>query len=235
MNDTTNDIIAEHVTGLSFVDIGGLWGTLNERVTVALNAGCASATMLDYQQTDSPWWAKFHERASSLGMAGRYASVSANLDDPQLAVEHGSFDFVHCNGIIYHAPSPFHTLMQLRSLTKRYLLLGSMTVPTTVQGESGTIDMSDGAAYFIPALTGKKLQIFKEHFTAMGVSVHNVVTPERDPWLFGLGEPNYAPWWWFWTADTLARMAEAAGFRLKRLETAWESRSHVMLLEAIEP
>lgn len=235
MDDPTNEIIAENVAGLTFVDVGGLWGTVNERVTVALKAGCASATMLDHQPPASIWWAKFHERASSLGMAGRYVAATADLDDPQLVAKHGSFDFVNCSGIIYHAPSPFHTLMQLRTLTKRYLLLGSMTVPATVRGASGTIDMSDGAAYFVPALTGTKLQIFKEHFSALGVSVHNVVSQEREPWLLRLGEPNYAPWWWFWSADSLALMAEAAGFRLKRLETAWEGRSHVMLLEVIEP
>lgn len=234
MNDPTNSIIQEHVRGLSFVDVGGLWGSLNERVTVALEAGCSEATMLDYQMPDSHWWASFHERANQCGWAGRYASVTANLDDPDLLEKVGCFDFVHCNGIIYHAPSPFHTLMQLRTLTRRFLLLGSMTVPETVVGSSGSIDMSDGAAYFIPALRDRNLQIFREHFTSLDVSVHCVVSEEHHPWLFRLGEPNYAPWWWFWTAHTLSRMAEAAGFRLLRIEEAWPLRSHVMLLEAID-
>ena len=235
MSDPTDTIIQEHVRGLSFVDVGGLWGSLNERVTVALEAGCTEATMLDYQLPDSPWWASFHERAAQRGWGGRYASVTANLDDPELVQKVGSFDFVHCNGIIYHAPSPFHTLMRLRALTRRFLLLGSMTVPEMVVAPSGSIDMGDGAAYFIPALRDRNLQVFREYFSSLDVGVHNVVGPERHPWLFELGEPNYAPWWWFWTASTLSRMAEAAGFKLLRIDEAWASRSHVMLFEAIDP
>jgi hypothetical protein len=229
---TTNILIAEHVKGLSFVDVGGLWGTQNERVTVALSHQAASATMMDIVPMGHDLWQKFDERAKDAGFEGRYKSISANLDDPNLTRDHGAFDFVHCSGIIYHAPSPFHTLMSLRALTRKYLVLGSMTVPATITTAAGTVDMSDGAAYFLPALSGNKLAVFKEHFDSLGVKVHNINTAETHQWLAGPGIPNYGPWWWFWTPETLARMAVAAGFKLIAIFPGWKDRAHGIFLEA---
>ena len=229
---TTNDLIAEHVKGLSFVDIGGLWGTNNERVTVALTHQAKSATMMDIVPMGHELWRKFDQRAKEAGFAGQYKSISANLDDPDLTRNHGTFDFVHCSGIIYHAPSPFHTLMSLRALTRKYLVLGSMTVPEKISTASGQIDMSDGAAYFIPALSRDKLAIFKEHFDALDVKVHNINTAETHKWLASPGMPNYGPWWWLWTPDTLARMAETAGFKLIGIFPGWKDRAHGIFLEA---
>jgi hypothetical protein len=231
-NVTTNSLIESTVEGLTFVDIGGLWGTVNERVTIALAAGASKATMMDYQVPESDWWIKFHQRAAEMGFKGKYTSISANLDDADLVERYGAFDFVHCSGIIYHAPSPFHTLMRLRALTKKYLILGSMTVPDRIYGTIGQIDMTDGAAYFVPALSGKKLEIFREHFLRLGVDVHNIVSEERHPWMFA-GEPNYAPWWWLWSPETLAAMAEAAGFKLLKIYESWESRAHGIFLRAV--
>jgi len=228
---TTDSIIQKHVEGLTFVDIGGLWGTNNERVTTALAAGASAATMMDYQLPGSEWWQKFHARAAELGFEGKYQSITANLDDLDITLKHGTFDFVHCSGIIYHTPSPFHTLMRLRAITNKYLILGSMTVPEHVVTPSGEIDMSDGAAYFIPSLSGRKKDIFRMHFAALGVDVHNIVSKEVHPWMFGAGDVNYGPWWWLWSPETLARMAEAAGFRRIAVYEAWPHRAHGIFLK----
>jgi hypothetical protein len=225
-----NDVIKERVAGLSFVDIGGLWGTKNERVTVALAAGARSATMVDYQSQDSEDWRKFHERAEELGFAGQYKSVTANLDDPELSEKIGKLEFVHCSGIIYHAPSPFHTLLNLRAVCQKYLILGSMTVPPYIRNSSGEIDMTDGAAYFIPALEGRKFEIFRSHFLDLGVDVHKITMEYNHPWV-SHGEPDYAPWWWLWAPETLAKMGERAGFKMLHILEAWKDRSHDIVFE----
>ena len=49
-------IIREHVKGLSFVDFGGLWGILNEKVSVASLAGARSTAMADMQPLGNWLW-----------------------------------------------------------------------------------------------------------------------------------------------------------------------------------
>jgi hypothetical protein len=39
--------IAASVQGKSFAEVGGLWGTVNERVTVAARCGAAETAMID--------------------------------------------------------------------------------------------------------------------------------------------------------------------------------------------
>jgi hypothetical protein len=224
-------IIGAAVKGMSFVDIGGLWGTRNEKVTVALESGAKSATMMDIMPLDDEHWGFFHERATERGFKDRYSSISCNLDSQSLLDKQVNFDFVHCSGIIYHSPDPLRTLMQLRAITNRYLILGSMTVPEKISNAFGEINMEDGEIYFIPGLHGKNLNIFREHFSNLGVNVHNINSQEKYPWLINLGQPNYAPWWWLWTAQNLARMAETVGFRTIAIYEAWPNRAHGIFLE----
>jgi hypothetical protein len=227
-----NGLIEDRVKGKTFADVGGLWGTKNERISTAVKAGATSATMIDAMPEDSDWWTLFHKRMDSFGLTGTYDSMRGNLDDTSLPERSGVFDFVHCSGIIYHVPSPFHTLVRLRSLTREFLLLGSMTVPERIETDLGEIDMRDGNSYFIPALRGEKKRIFKSHFDATGVTVHNINSEEHHPWNFGVGLPNYGPWWWLWTAETLALIAETAGFKLLHTMETWPGKAHILLLEA---
>src|SRR5260370_15450055 len=117
-----DEIISSHVKDASFADVGGLWGLVNEKITVAVNAGCRAATMIDIAPINHRLWSEFDQRARSVGVT-EYRKLQGNVNDPVLLDKTGTFDFVHCSGVIYHVPSPLHTLACLHALTSRYLLL----------------------------------------------------------------------------------------------------------------
>lgn len=224
--------IADHAKGLSFADIGGLWGTTKEKISVALDAGVSSATMIDITSPGHELWHKFDARMGALGHRGNYKSVIANLDDPALKDRLGTFDFIHSAGIIYHAPNPVMTMMRYRDLTGRYLVLGSMVVPDTIETKSGKLDLTDNATYFVPGLSGRKRRIFSEYFDSVGIAIPNI--NGRDyPFMVSQGAPHYGPWWWLWTIDTLAAMCEVVGFRVLDKELTWGGRSAHLFLEAV--
>src|SRR6266478_2802438 len=146
-----NEIITSHVKDVSFADIGGLWGLTNEKVTVAVKAGCLTATMIDIMPLSDQSWSAFDERAQSLGITN-YGKLQGNVDDPTLANKAGTFEFVHCSGVIYHVPNPLHTLTRLHALTSRFLLLVSMTVPERIFSDAGEISFAAGRTIFLPAV-----------------------------------------------------------------------------------
>jgi SAM-dependent methyltransferase len=52
-------------------------------------------------------------------------------------IEHGVFDLVHCNGVLYHEPNPLGMLLRLRSMLAAdgQMLFGSMVHASTDQSE----------------------------------------------------------------------------------------------------
>ena len=47
MRDVRDTYIRQVVAGKSFADVGGLWGTVNEKVSVAHAYGARALTMID--------------------------------------------------------------------------------------------------------------------------------------------------------------------------------------------
>ena len=227
------EIIAALAPGRSFADLGGLWGTVNERITPAMRAGASTATMIDEQPAGNYLWQAFDEHCAKQGVSG-YASVEGNLDDPGLPDRLGRFDVLHCSGVIYHCPNPYHSLRQLRRLTGRHLLLGSMTVPPKVENAAGTLDFTEGRMLALPAVKGGALAIMQRHFEDLHIKVHNINVAEPFPWALPDGTPSYAPWWWLFTVDTLAAMAEAVGLRVTGSFESWPGYAHYIQCEVPE-
>ncbi len=228
MARTVNDAIVEVVRGRSFADMGGLWGTVNERVTVAAKAGASHVAMLDAQPEGTELWRLFAQRAAEHGVTGTRC-VQINLDDTDLTERVGRFDVVHCSGVVYHCPDPFRSLRQLARLTRDVVIIGSMTVPEVIQNEHGTLDFRGGRIVSVPAMDEAARAVAAAHFASLGLFVHNINMAEPHPWRMPDGGPNYAPWWWLWHPATLARLAEAAGLRVVEVIEAWEGRAHALV------
>ncbi len=109
--------IAQVVAGKTFVDVGDLWGMVNEKVTVAAKAGAARTAMLDITPLDRPLWQAFRERRASRGVSDCQL-LSASIDEPGLERRVGQFDVVHCSGVLYRCPNPLHTLSQLARISR---------------------------------------------------------------------------------------------------------------------
>jgi hypothetical protein len=221
--------IADIVAGRSFVDIGGLWGTENERVTVAHAAGAKSVAMVDIQHEGTEWWKAFKDRCVARGV-NNCTNIVANLDSLDFASKVPATEIVHCSGIIYHTPTPIWTIAKLRDVTVDTLLLCSMTVPEVIKTEVGTLDMAGGMVIFVPALEGQKREIVRAYFERMSIKVHNINSFESYAWRNG-EEYNYEPWWWLWTPTTLVRMVETAGFRVRETFDGWQGYSHYLVCE----
>jgi hypothetical protein len=228
-----DSVIREHAAHLSFIDFGGLWGTLNEKVTVASLAGARSTAIADMQPRDNYLWRDFRKRCADLGVSG-YAEHIVNLDDPHLREKIGAYDFVHCSGIIYHAPSPLLSIAQLRSITNRYLLIGSMVVPERVDNAAGSLDFTGGTMLFLPAIDAGRHAIMARHFDASGIRIAPINAERSEPFWLG-GAPNYSPWWWLYSASTLRAMLEVSGFMVLNQGSYWSERVSYCFCERTDP
>lgn len=215
--------VATATPGKSFAEVGGLWGTVNEQVTVAARAGATATTMIDVAPAGGgeDLWGKFRERAASLDVTDT-TCIEGSIDDPETARRAGSFDVVSCSGVIYHCPEPLHTLRQLRAITRETLILGTATMPETVSGPAGTVSVEPGAALLVPAMTQSQLAVLGEWLrevgggTALGVNY-----PLESDWALD----DYNAWWWFFTRDYVAAMLRLAGFEVENIASYWGGRA----------
>jgi ubiquinone/menaquinone biosynthesis C-methylase UbiE len=228
--DTRDEFIRMVAKGLSFCDVGGLWGTVNERVSVAAAAGASSMTMLDVSPFANPLWDKFEARMQDLGIR-EYGRVSANVDDADLAERAGSFDVLHCSGLLYHCPNPLYSLAQLRRITRQYLVLTSIVVPERIENDAGVLETHSGQAVFVPYIDGQPRAVLREHLTSLGIKGVRGVDRDAAHW----GVDDYASWWWVPAVETLRRWIESAGFKVVDDGPAWAGRSHAFLAGVAEP
>jgi hypothetical protein len=68
MSDPRDEFISRVVKGKTFADLGGLWGAVNEKVSVAHKAGATRLTMIDRITKQEEDWRLFHERCRNLGV-----------------------------------------------------------------------------------------------------------------------------------------------------------------------
>lgn len=218
-------LITTHVRGRSFVDVGALWGTVNEKVSVATLAGARSAAIIDHVPPGNGAWARCREHCKSLGASG-YAEHSHDLNDPLIAKKVGTFEFVFCSGVVYHNPSVFQTLQRLFDLSERYLLLGSMVVPEIIENKFGSINLSGGGMLFVPGLNERTRSIVAAYLASKGLSVMHITPMATKPQPFmWKGTPNYTPWWWLLPVPTLCSLVETVGFKVVETYSSWGGRA----------
>ena len=206
--------IAELAPNKTFADIGGLWGTVNETVSIAMRHGAREATMVDIQPLHTKWWKAFHERCEELGISG-YRSVVGDICNDRIADEIGCFDITHCSGIIYHLPSPFDMIRNLISMTRERFILSSMIVPDRITNRFGTLESARGQCLSVPTLSEPQREILSEHFSELGIKVGGLNVQSTPP-VAPDGGFRYGPWWWLFTAETLVSMCEMFGVIIEK-------------------
>jgi hypothetical protein len=226
--------VQEAVPGKSFAEVGGLWGTANEQVTVAARAGASATVMVDVAPNDGgegDLWELFRERASSLGVSDT-TCVQGSIDDPETAKRVGSVDVVCCNGVLYHCPDPIHTLRQLRAITRKTLILGTVSMPETVSTSAGAVSTEPGSALFMPAANESQRAVLGQWLRDLGdihVQAVGVTHPVRSGWALD----DYDPWWWLFTRDYVAGLLRVAGFEVENVASYWEGRATLYLARAV--
>ncbi len=225
MRDLRDRYIDKVVKGKAFADIGGLWGTVNEKVSMAHVCGASSLTMIDISPPESELWSLFENRRRTL----RLPEVHCMSSDVLVLAESSpcpQFDVVHCSGILYHIPDPIRFLVALRKITRGHLVLTSVVTATRVESEQGTLELPQASALFIPALQKKERAILKSYWQrfvgddAIGLTREAVSWQPRD----------FAPWWWLPTVEALKMMCMAAGFDCQEGGYTWNDNAYVQLL-----
>jgi hypothetical protein len=130
-------LIARHVRGRSFVDIGCMWTVHGALCFAAEEAGAASVTGVDVMAPTQRFEAERARRASKVRF------VHGDVHEPQTIAEIGPQEIVWCSGVLYHAPHPLLTLQCLRRLTSDTLLLATETVAET-PGRRDTLVIAPG-------------------------------------------------------------------------------------------
>jgi 2-polyprenyl-3-methyl-5-hydroxy-6-metoxy-1,4-benzoquinol methylase len=224
--------ISSITPGKTFAEVGGLWGTVHEQVTVAARAGAASTTMIDAAPKEEGMhelWRLFSERAASQGVSGTDC-IQGNIDDLDLPERVGSFDVVHCSGVLYHCPQPMHTLAQLRRITRETLVLGTATLPETVTSPAGTVSVAPGSALFVPAMTQSHRVILGDWLRAVGAAqALGVNYPMTTDWAVD----DYGAWWWFFTRDYVAALLKVTGFEVRNATGYWDGRATLYEAKAV--
>jgi glycosyltransferase involved in cell wall biosynthesis len=226
---SVNNWIEKFVKGKSFVDIGGLWGTVNERVSVAMRAGASSATMVDITPEGEELWRAFEKRMAEKALSG-YQKKIADLLAHDAPARIGSYNLVHCSGVIYHLPEPLRMLRNLREISTERLVIGSMVVPEVIKNRAGKLDLRGGQALYVPSLNGGARAVVACHFEQLDLHVHGI-TPNMDVQWSVDGRPNYGYWWWLITPHLLRSMVETAGFKVVAQSEEWKGRSIALLCE----
>ena len=203
-------MITRHVEGLSFIDIGGLWGTKGEMVTTALKGGASRAVMADIQTPGGVWWQRFEERCAELGVDG-YEELQADICAPDAPEVLGTFEFVHCAGVMYHVADLFQFVGNLVAVTEKYLLLSSVVMPDLIEGPSGSVSFGPDHAYLAPILSEENKRTIGEYLGDRGLQADGVNHPIdyiKD------GRPRFTPWWWLFSSSFMTRLLELYGMEI---------------------
>ncbi len=228
MKDKWIDKIVKDKT---FVDVGGLWGTVNEQVSVAYKSGAENTTMIDIQPLNNNLWTKFDERCESLGVTG-YACIEADVTNENEVKKLKSYDVVHCSGILYHLPDPLILLRNLSKITNEYLILGSTTIPKEIIVDNNKLITKGAMSYFVPSLDSEQKDFFSKHFDNEGIKVLGVNLGENYQWYFS-DKPNYAPWWWLFTEEYIEKLLAIVRLEVIDKYESWKNKSHTFLCKKI--
>ena len=225
MRDVRDTYISQVVAEKSFVDVGGLWGTANEKVSVAHTHGARTLTMIDVSPVDSELWTLFEQRRRTLRLP-TVECVSADILTLAEADPCPQFDVVHCSGVLYHMPEPMRFLRALRKITREALVLTSAVTATRVEGVKGILELPAAAMLCIPALQGREREIVQAYWQGIVGDGAFGLTREVAEWSF----EDFGPWWWLPTAEALRAMCEVAGFQHEAGAPSWNGNAYTLRL-----
>ncbi|MGL5059131.1 MAG: tetratricopeptide repeat protein [Microcoleus sp.] len=225
INDIRDRYIARVVKGKTFAEVGGLWGTVNEKISVASKYGATSLTAIDAAPISLHLWQDFRDRMTSLNITN-YNCISRDVTQIQFAEIGEPYDVVHCAGVLYHHPNPLQIMTALRQITREYLILTSAIAQEVIENEWGRYQIPASGVIFIPAITAAERTILKAYWEAQtqGKPIFGIIQPA----VFDLND--FGPWWWLPTASALEAMCQVAGFKVLDKGLTWNNNAMSLLL-----
>lgn len=205
--------IRERGEGLSFADVGGLQGTVGEKVTVAYRAKCRTVTMIDAMPANSEWWEKFFAHAKQRGVPKSVIGTQiADLEKESFPKVVGTYDFVNCSGVLYHVPNPLNVVRNLFLIADRFLAIATQIIPERIENDSGIVEVPAGQALFIPSLTPGQKAVLKQFYDEQNYKMAHI-THDGPPFLRN-GKFSYGPSFWLPTRDMVISWMKMFGLEL---------------------
>jgi len=225
VKDLRDVYIGKVVKEKSFAEVGGLWGTVNEKVSVAHTGGASDLAMIDVSPPESDLWRLFEERRQALRLP-EVRCVSSDLVTLAEGASCPRFDVVHCSGILYHIPDPLRFLRALHAVTREFLVLTSVVTAARIVNEQGTLEIPRAAALFVPALQERERAILQTYWRQVVGDGAIGLTRETKVWSLD----DFAPWWWLPTVEALEALCMTAGFERQEGGYTWNNNAYVLLL-----
>lgn len=184
------DLVAAHVRGRSFADIGCMWGVSGAIAFAAEAAGATAVTGLDVMAPTQQYRAEHGRRRS------RVRFVEGDLHDEQVLGQVGVHDVVWCSGVVYHAPHPLLTIQRLRAITGQLLILASETIPE--------VPGLPQASVFLPGLDERARAALARTRPGAQVGLSSPFDPAR----------GYGNWFWGLSRSALRAMLASTGLEI---------------------
>jgi len=221
-----DEYIAQVVPGKTFADVGGLWGTKNEKISVAHQHGATALTMIDILPFEAELWQEFYARMESLSITD-YKCISTDICDLKVKESIDVFDVVHCSGVLYHHPNPMLMLTKLHDITNKYLILTSAITQEVIENRKGRYTLPPSAVLFVPALSDEEREVLKVYWREdVGIPVARGII-DKVPYFL----TSHGPWWWLPTAQALLTMCEIVGFKIISHDLTWRGNAVTALLQ----
>lgn len=224
-HDIRDRYIARIVKGKTFAEVGGLWGIVSEKVSVASQYGATSLTMIDAMPISVHWWQDFRDRMTSLNIAN-YHCISQDITQIKLAEIGEPYDVVHCAGVLYHHPHPLQILVALRQITREHLIFTSAITQEVIENEWGRYEIPASGVMFIPALDDAERAILTAYWQPYINGNQLIGITEKA--VFDMD--NLAACWWLPTASALEAMCKVAGFKVLDKGLTWDNNALTLLL-----
>lgn len=224
-NDLRDRYIARVIKGKTFAEVGGLWGTVSEKISVASKYGATSLTMIDIMPLSERFWQDFRDRMTNLNITN-YNCISQDITQIQLAEIDQPYDIVHCAGVLYHHPHPLQILVGLRLITREHLIFTSAITQEVIENEWGRYQISGSGVIFIPALDEAERAILTAYWQPYIYSSPIIGITEKA--VFDIND--FGPWWWIPTASALEAMCKVAGFKVLDKGLTWDNNALTLLL-----
>ena len=174
-------LVRRYAQGRSFADIGTMWTVHGARAFLAEDVGATAVTAFDAMEPTAEYRTEHERRGSSV----RFVRGDLHAVETPDAV--GLHDVVWCTGLMYHTPSPLLAWERLGAMSRRYVIVGTKTVPD--------VPGVPGAAVLFPSLDDEERKPYARIWGGGPSAPYN-----PDPAM------SYANWWWGFTPSAFVGM-----------------------------
>jgi ubiquinone/menaquinone biosynthesis C-methylase UbiE len=209
--DVRTFFISQVVKGGSFIDIGGLFHVVYERISVAAQYGARELTLVDVEPPDCPWWEEMRARLSQKGISNCHF-ISSDVFD----LEDKQYDVVHSSGVLYHLSNPIGYLDKLYRITRKHCIVTSTTLNKIICASDNVFHYTDASLVFVPGLKGEEKEALVQWYNEKR-GLFGDITAVDDIALQLRGyknTENYYPNWFIPTVPAFKAMCQSRGFRI---------------------